>query len=600
MSMLALSQTRDTRLDTVEMAVINSRLDAVVRAMRNTLVRGARTAVIGVAYDLSCCVVTAGNELLAWVESLPIHILSGPEIMCRTMQEFHPNLRRGDAFLHNSPYHGCSHAADWTILVPVIDDGGVHRFTVFVKAHQGDCGNSEPTTYSFRPRDVYEEGALIFPRVKVQQDYEHNEDIVRMCRLRIRVPDQWWGDYLAMIGAARVGEQRMLELIREVGVDRLTSYVEQWFDYSEQRMDAAIRRLPSGARVGTSRHDSFEQVPKGIPVKVQVTVDSDAGRITVDLRDNPDCQPCGLNLSEACARTAAMVGVFYIIGSDVPPNAGSFRRLKVLLRENCVVGIPRHPASCSSATTDLTDRVANTTLRLLTEMSEGEGMAEFGPQQPPAGAVISGHDPRIDEPFINQLCLAVTAGAARAEQDGWVTSYCIAVTGMLHRDSVEIDEAKHPIRVLQERLLPDSEGAGRRRGTPSAYVEFCPVDCSIEVMTNMDGNKTPARGVHGGYDGASAQALRRLKDGRVEPLPGFHRIMLHEGESIISISASGGGYGNPRRRDPELVARDVGEGWITPERAHNVYGVAVTEDGTIDFEATKKLRAIPPQKRGMS
>ena len=71
-----------------------------------------------------------------------------------------------------------------------------------------DCGNSQPTTYFAAARDVYEEGALIFPCVRVQSDYHDNEDIVRMCRLRIRVPDQWWGDHLALIGAARVGERR--------------------------------------------------------------------------------------------------------------------------------------------------------------------------------------------------------------------------------------------------------------------------------------------------------------------------------------------------------------------------------------------------------
>ena len=113
------------------------------------------------------------------------------------MQQFHPELKRGDAFLHNSPYHGCSHAADHTILVPVIDDAGTHRFTVLAKAHQADCGNSMPTTYMGAARDVYEEGALIFPAVQVQRDYRDIEDIVRMCQMRIRVPEQWWGDYLA-------------------------------------------------------------------------------------------------------------------------------------------------------------------------------------------------------------------------------------------------------------------------------------------------------------------------------------------------------------------------------------------------------------------
>ena len=84
-----------TKLDAVELAVINSRFEAVVRAMLNTLVRGARTGVLGVAHDLSCCILTGDDELLAWAESLPIHVVSGPDIMCRAMKEFHPVFKRG-------------------------------------------------------------------------------------------------------------------------------------------------------------------------------------------------------------------------------------------------------------------------------------------------------------------------------------------------------------------------------------------------------------------------------------------------------------------------------------------------------------------------
>ena len=90
-----------------------------------------------------------------------------------------------------------------------------------------------PTTYMGDARDVYEEGALIFPAVKVQEDYEDNEDIVRMCRMRIRVPEQWWGDYLAMLGrGARSASARCWRLADEVGWDALAAYAEAWFDYS--------------------------------------------------------------------------------------------------------------------------------------------------------------------------------------------------------------------------------------------------------------------------------------------------------------------------------------------------------------------------------
>src|SRR5690606_10493961 len=105
--------------DGVGLALLNNRFEGVARKMANTLLRTGRSGVLNIARDFSCAIVTRTDELLAAAESLPIHVLSGPDLMCKAMKEFHPVLRRGDAFLHNSPYHGCSHAADHTILVPV-------------------------------------------------------------------------------------------------------------------------------------------------------------------------------------------------------------------------------------------------------------------------------------------------------------------------------------------------------------------------------------------------------------------------------------------------------------------------------------------------
>src|SRR5205823_960667 len=162
--------------------------------------------VINTARDFSCCIVTDADELLAVAESLPIMIVSGPELVTRYMKEVHPVLHSGDAFLHNSPYHGNSHAADHCIVVPVVADERL-RFSVLIKAHVADCGNSVPSSLVPPVRDIYEEGALIFPCVKVQESFSDVEAVLRMGELRIRAPELWRGDLRAMIGAARVGER---------------------------------------------------------------------------------------------------------------------------------------------------------------------------------------------------------------------------------------------------------------------------------------------------------------------------------------------------------------------------------------------------------
>lgn len=171
-----MSTISENELDGARLAVFANRFGGVCRKMGNTLLRAGRSGVLNRAKDFSCCILTADCELLTAEESLPIHVLSGPDMMARWMKEWHPSLKRGDVFLHNSPYHGNSHPADHTLLMPVIDDRGVHRFTVVAKAHQADIGNSIPTTYHGTARDVYEEGALIFPGVKVVENYEVSRD----------------------------------------------------------------------------------------------------------------------------------------------------------------------------------------------------------------------------------------------------------------------------------------------------------------------------------------------------------------------------------------------------------------------------------------
>ena len=344
----------DTRPDGVRLAILQRRFEGVTRKMANTLLRTARSGVINTARDFSCALLTADCELLTAAESYPIHVIGGADLMARAMLDMHPDPRPGDAFLHNSPYHGNSHAADHTILVPVFDDDGVHRFTVLAKAHQADCGNALPTTYMGQARDVYAEGALIFPAVRVQRDYADIADIINMCMMRIRVPDQWRGDYLAMVGAARIGEREIVRMGREVGWDTLSTHASAWFDVCEAEMAKTISTLTAGRARATSVHDPVPGTPpEGIPATADVTIDPAAGRITIDMRDNIDTLPVGLNLSHACARTAAMVGVFNSLPVAMEPNAGSLRRIDVHLREGCVVGIPRHPTSTSVATTAL-------------------------------------------------------------------------------------------------------------------------------------------------------------------------------------------------------------------------------------------------------
>jgi N-methylhydantoinase B len=570
-------------LDPVLMSVMANRLDGIVREMTNTLLRSARSAVISSARDFSCCLVTGDDRLLAPAEGLPVHIF-GCHIQTANMRRYHAgDIRRGDAYLDNDPYGGNTHPADHTFMVPVFHDGE-HLFTAVSKCHMADIGNSIPSSYFVRAKDVYEEGALVFPGVRIQRDFSNIEDIMRMCRARIRVPDQWYGDYLAGLGAARVAERRLEAFCEKYGAGTVKAFIEGWFDYSERRMIDCIARLPRARLVNTGKSDPLEGVlPDGLDLKVIVEIDPEAAEIHVDLSDNPPCVDAGLNTSLGAATSAVVGAVFNTLDTDLPRNDGAFRRLRFTYAEESVVAAPRFPHSCSMATTNVSERLVNITQSAFAQLGEGMGLAEGGAGLGAGMAVISGIDAgRGGKPYVNRLMLSTNGGPASNEADGWVNYAIPVIAGLMYRDSVEVDELKHPIRVHSLGLVTDSAGAGRRRGAPAQQIEYGPVDAPMMAVISCDGQHSEPAGVRGGHNGTAGRTW--LLEGGTETrrLPNVVQLVLAPGQRVRGRDSAGGGYGDPLDREPERVRVDVLEGWESLAKASDIYGVVFT--GTIDDE----------------
>jgi N-methylhydantoinase B len=576
-------------------AVLANRLESIVREMENTLLRAARSAVIAAARDFSCVIITHDNQLLATAEGLPVHIF-GAHLQSAAMCRLHPELAEGDAFLHNDPYLGNTHAADHTILVPVFFEGE-HVFTASAKAHQADAGNAVPTTYVATAKDVYAEGALVFPCVRVQRGYRMVDDVIRMCKARIRVPEQWYGDFLAALGAARIAERRLKELCAKYGREATKIFVRDWLDYSERRMMQGIQQMPAAKLVGHGAHDAIAGLlPDGIAIRIDLELRPQDAMIEIDLRNNPDCLDCGLNLSEACALNNVIAGIFNCLDPDIPHNSGAFRRIKVHLRPGSVIGGPVFPHSCSMATTNIAGRLVNLVQSTCAELGDGFGLAEGGNSMGAGASVVSGTDFRRNgNPYINQIFATQNGGPGGPKADGWVCFTSPQSPGPAYRDSIELDEIKHPIHVRSVRLLAGTGGAGRFRGAPAQEIVYGPKRDSMMVMIANDCAVVPARGVRGGKDGGLAHSYKINRDGSEEALSNVVELALSPGEWVRGIDSSGGGYGDPLERDPMRVLHDVVEGWETFERARDVYGVVLVvqsgEDSlSVDFSATLRLR----------
>jgi N-methylhydantoinase B len=590
-------------LDGVTLGVMANRLDSITREMTNTMVRTARSTTMA-AKDFSTSIVSSEHEMISCPEGIPVHVY-GSALIAEAMAEIHPRFEQGDAFMTNDPYRGNSHAADQTILVPVFY-GGEHMFTAVAKAHQADIGNAKPTTYSPTALDVYNEGALIFPMVQIQRAYQDNTDIIRMCERRIRAFDTWYGDYLATLGAARLAERRLKEFCTTYGVETVREFVSDWLDYCEQMAADAISKLPAGRVVARTALDPFPRLPDGIPLQATIDVDPEAGTVVVDLRDNPDCTPTGLNLTESTSKNAATTAVLMVLCSDpkakhplVPNNSGTYRRIRVLVRENCVVGIPRHPASASVATNTVSDRVAGMIFSAMASLGDGIGAAMpcFG--QPPYTGVISGRDARRDgRPYVVQLFSGTSGGPATAHNDGWMVFTNTAGAGLEYVESTEVVEQKYPIVIWEKVVRLDSEGAGRTRGSPGNVAIYGPRFDELECQYFIDGDVNRSYGVRSGQCSQGPEAWLVQRDGRwTKRTETVGEVKVEPGEAIVSLSGAGAGYGAPVERDPRAVLYDVIDGFISVGRARDAYGVVLTgeeerwETLAVDANATAVLRA---------
>jgi N-methylhydantoinase B len=226
----------------------------------------------------------------------------------------------------------------------------------------------------------------------------------------------------------------------------------------------------------------------------------------------------------------------------------------------------------------------------MAEIKEGIGMAECGAIFPPSIGVISGVDRRYGRPYVNQLLLGTTGGAGAPDCDAWMTICHVGNAGMIRMDSIEIDELRFPMVVHARVLAGDSEGAGTFRGALSGHVEYGPLGGTMDVAYVSDGNVNAAKGTRGGLAGGPSNQYKIDAAGQQHAMPSCGVFPLQEGERIVAVSAGGGGYGSPLKREPWRVLNDVRSGWVSPERARTVYGVAVRPDFTIDEPETARLR----------
>ena len=590
------------KLDPIVFVTLANRMDAIVREAMQTCIQSSRSAVIQ-ARDLSASICDAKGRLVSIAQGLPIHVLTS-NMAVEPLPELFDDIAPGDCFLNNSPFHGAGHHADYTFCTPVFF-GERLMFWALLRAHQADTGAPVPTVYLPLAKDVYEEG-LHWPCVRVQRDYKNLSDVLRIGTSNIRVPENWYGDFAAAVGSTRIAERRLVSLTEKYGAESMEQFVEEWLEYGSRRMVEEIKTLPEGTYENETTLDPLPFAPEGITVKINLTIDCEAGEMVVDLTENPDQFEAGINLTEATSKASVMEGIFWCLDPTLPHNSGAFDRVRFKLREGSITGIPVAPVGTSVATDFTADRMASCAIALMAKVDPNKGGGEGGYVNW-GEPVLSGKDYRHNNaPYVDQIIVpGVLAGGGPGVKgyDGWVTWMIGACMGNSWTTSVELWEKNYPHVVeCGAMIMPDSAGAGEFNGGPGGRVVTRARGNSTLAAGFGDGKVFPPKGVLGGESGAGNQGhILDERGERVQELPMVGIFEVKAGQALEGVVAGGGGYGDPLDRAPERVRQDVRRGWVTAEKARRTYGVVLDlepELYAVEEEATKKLRDEMRKGRG--
>jgi N-methylhydantoinase B len=580
----------DTRIDPVTAAVINGALENIAVEMGHKLMRMSYSSIIRESEDFGAALTDAdGRQLCECKMSTPLQ--SGPipgyiRGILKTLAARGETIEPGDVIMHNDPYAGASHGPDVGFCVPVFLGERLIGFSV-TTAHHLDIGALTPGSCGIVDAvDTYAEG-LQFKAIKVFEAGRRNNAVWHMLRGNIRAPELVVGDMEAQIKAAEIGADRFLRLVNQYGLATVNAAYEDMMDYSERLMRAAIRALPDGSYTAITHIDGYLDDPdparRDLPIQVTLHVKDD--ELTVDLTgtapqvpDKPINMPLEGTVDCAVWLTLRSILLDSTIYGNIPQNSGLTRPITIVAPRGSLAN-PIFPAPviarfCTG------NQLADTVMKAL---------AQAVPEQVSAGIgnlrVIAFSGLHEGAHWVHMEILEGSYGGRFGLNGMDAVDTLYANT---RNNPIEDMESHLPLRVNRYELQNNVAAPGQWRGGIGAVREFTFLaDGGFSV--EGEGHKYRPWGFSGGADGTTG-SLSLSTDGSVVDLVSkvpYHKIRA--GDRIVAHGPSGGGYGNPLRRDPQAVLGDVLDGYLTEENAHAAYGVVITARA-VDAAATKALR----------
>jgi N-methylhydantoinase B len=536
------------RVDPIVASVILHRLLAIVEEMGEAMLRTSYSQILNSSRDFSTAVCGLDGRLIAQAEHVPIHVGALPYAARAVGEFFAGDIRPGDVFLLNDPYHGGNHLPDLTVFVPVFEDGAP-RFWAINRAHQSDIGGAAHGAYNAGATDIWQEGIRI-PPLRLCDAGKLRHDVLATIAANVRHPRDFRGDLAAMIGSAQVGERRLLALAAEFGWPVAHAAIEAVLDGAERRTRAVIAGWRDGVYRGEAWLDDDGRGHSDIAIRA--SVEKRGGDLLIDLSQSHEEVASFVNSSYPNMRSAVVVARSYLIDPDTPKNDGTFRPITVVAKEGTIVWAnPGRPVTL--ATNHCGQEIIEAIVKALAPACPDRAMAGWGRR---FRIAIQGRDPRRGKPFIWHFFQARPGGGASPVGDGWPGAGEWQAAGGIKFGSLEVTETRFPLFFRRHEFRPDSGGAGKHRGGPGGVAEIV-VETAEPALANTagDGVKYGACGIAGGADGAPHR-YTLYSDGRpLRPIRTKETgLVIRPGDLLVLELGGGGGWGDPAERNPVKTA----------------------------------------------
>ncbi len=540
----------------IDHQIMWSRLIAVVEEQATTLIRTAFSTSVREAGDLSAGLFDRHGRMMAQaVTGTPGHVNAMAESVTHFADRIgSQNTFEGDAYITNDPWLGTGHLHDITVVTPVFRKG-LHIGYFACTAHVVDIGGR-----GFGPdgNEVFEEGLLI-PITKFAESGEVQPLLIDIIRANVRTPDQTVGDMYSLAACNEAGNRRLQAMMDEFGIDDLQPLSDFLIETSRRATLEAISKVPSGTYRETMQVDGYDA-----PVHMEVTLRIDGDQLTADFDGTSGMSRFGVNCPEVYTRAYACYALKCAIAPEVPNNTGSLEPFRITAPEGCILAARRPaPVSVRHVMGHLVpDVVLGALHQAMPNTVPSEGASALWNIQISARA----SDPASGLPNREVLMFNSGGTGARPAYDGLsATAFPSGVSTM----SVEATEHVGPITVWRKDLREGSGGAGALRGGLGQVIEIEPregYDFYFNAM--FDRVENPARGRDGGLPGGAGAV--ELADGT--RLRSKGRQLVRNGQRLRLSLPGGGGYGDPRSRDRDAIARDIAAGFITADQARTDYG----------------------------